>query len=119
MAEVGVARYVLGLVSMFSGELADARIHLQKALDTYDKERDRKVIEEFGFGNGSNASGALAVASWLQGDLQRARQLIEEAVWLGNEDGHLPTALNALSYKMIIESLAMTWRASSAMRRRY
>ena len=104
MAEVGVARYVLGLVSMFSGELADARSHLQKALDTYDKERDRKVMEEFGFGNGSNASGALAVACWLQGDLQRARQLIEEAVWLGNEDGHLPTALNALAYKTHIES---------------
>jgi tetratricopeptide (TPR) repeat protein len=104
MAEVGVARYVLGLASMFSGELADARSHLQKALDTYDKERDRKVMEEFGFGNGSNASGALAVACWLQGDLQRARQLIEEAVWLGNEGGHLPTALNALTYKTIIES---------------
>ena len=105
MAEVGVARYVLGLVSIFFGELAEARSHLQMALDTYDKERDRKVREEFGQGIGSNASGALALASWLMGDLQRARQLIEEAVWLGREVGHLPSALNALAFKTIIESL--------------
>ena len=52
-----------------------------------------------------SARAHLAIASWLLGDLQRTRQLIKEAIDLGRESGHVPSAVFALYYKMIIEGL--------------
>ena len=50
------------------------------------------------------ARAHLAHASWLLGDLQRARQLIEEATRLGRELDHLPSILGALHLKLVIKS---------------
>ena len=47
----------------------------------------------------------LALASWLAGDLQRASQLIEEAMGLGGNLGHLPDVIHALWYKVYIQCL--------------
>ncbi len=47
----------------------------------------------------------LALASWLGGDLQRASQLIEEAMVLGGHLGHLPDVIHALWYKVHIRCL--------------
>ena len=48
---------------------------------------------------------SLAFVSWHLGDLHRARQLIEEAIGLGNELSHLPSTAFALNYKILIEGL--------------
>ena len=45
----------------------------------------------------------LAYASCLSGDLQRARRLSEEAICLARELAHLPSTMNALVYKGLVE----------------
>jgi hypothetical protein len=104
IAEAGVARRVLGLASLYLGELAGARSQLELALGSYDAERDKERREKFGSDTSVAARALLAYASWLSGDLQRARRLIEEAIGLGGGLGHLPSALGALHLKVVLES---------------
>jgi tetratricopeptide (TPR) repeat protein len=104
IAEVGVAHRLIGLCCTLHGELAAARTHLELALNSYDRDRDCEVREKFGQDTGVASRAFLALASWHLGDLRRARQLIDEAIRLGHELGHLPSAGTALLYKMIIET---------------
>ena len=104
-ADTGVAHRVLGLACTFQGDLAEARRHLELALEGYVRERDGEVREKFGQDTGVAARIFLAHVLWLSADLQRSRQLIEEATRLGNELGHLPSTLNTLGYKTFIESI--------------
>ena len=90
---------------MFSGDLVEARRHLEAALRTYDRERDSEVKERFALDTGVAARVYLALASWLAGDLRRASQLIEEAMGLGGDLGHLPDVIHALWYKVYIQCL--------------
>ena len=104
-ADTGVAHRVLGLACTFQGDLAEARRHLELALEGYVRERDGEVREKFGQDTGVAARIFLAHVLWLSADLQRSRQLIEEATRLGNELGHLPSTLNTLGYKTFIEGI--------------
>jgi tetratricopeptide (TPR) repeat protein len=105
VAEAGVAHRLVGLACTLLGDLAEARSQLELALSSYVRERDSGVREKFAHDTGVASRAFLALASWLLGDLQRARQLIEEAIGLGRELGHLPSAVHALWYKVYIESL--------------
>jgi predicted ATPase len=104
-AEAGVGRRIVGLASTFLGDLASARGNLEAALNTYDRERDSGVREKFALDTGIAARVYLGLASWLAGDLQRANQLIEEAMSLGSDSGHLPDVIHALWYKVYIQCL--------------
>jgi predicted ATPase len=104
IAEVGVAHRLLGLANAFLGDLAGARSQLELALDSYDRERDGGVREKFGQDTRVISQAYLAYASWLLGDLHRARRLIEEAIGFGRELGHLPSTAFALVQEMAIES---------------
>ena len=105
LSEAGVGHRIVGLTSMFSGDLVEARKHLETALRTDDRERDSEVRERFALDTGVAARVFLALASWLGGDLQRASQLIEEAMVLGGHLGHLPDVIHALWYKVHIRCL--------------
>ena len=104
-AEAGVGHRIVGLASTFLGDLASARDNLEAALNTYDRERDSGVREKFALDTGIAARAYLGLASWLAGDLQRANELIEEAVRLGSDSGHLPDLIHALWYKVYIRCL--------------
>ena len=104
-AEAGVGHRIVGLASTFLGDLASARDNLEAALNTYDRERDSGVREKFALDTGIAARAYLGLASWLAGDLQRANQLIEEALSLGSDSGHLPDVIHALWYKVYIQCL--------------
>ena len=75
LSEAGVGHRIVGLTSMFSGDLVEARKHLETALRTYDRERDSEVRERFALDTGVAARVFLALASWLGGDLQRASRV--------------------------------------------
>ena len=105
LSEAGVGHRIVGLTSMFSGDLVEARRHLEVALSTYDRERDSEVRERFALDTGVAARVFLALASWLGGDLQRPSQLIEEAMRLGGDLGHLSDVIHALWYKVYIQCL--------------
>ena len=105
LSEAGVGHRIVGLTSMFSGDLVEARRHLETALRTYDRERDSEVRERFALDTGVAARVFIALVSWLGGDLQRASQLIEEAMVLGGDLGHLPDVIHALWYRVHIQCL--------------
>ena len=104
-AETGVGHRMVGLSSTFLGDLVKARSHLEAALNTYDRERDSEVREKFAHDTGVAVAAFLALESWLTGDLERARQSIEEAMSLGSDLGHLPSVIHALWYKVYIQCL--------------
>jgi predicted ATPase len=102
-AEIGVAHRAVGWSCLYLGNLAEARRQLELALNSYDRDRDTEVRGKFGLDAGVVVTAFLAFASWHLGDLQRARQLIEAAIRLGNELGHIPSTATVLAVKMIFE----------------
>jgi predicted ATPase len=105
LAEAGVGNRIIGLTSVFLGDLIEARRRLEAALKDYDRERDRDVPDKFALDTGIAARVYLALGLWLAGDLERARQSIEEAMRLGHDAGHLPDVVHALWYKVYIQCL--------------
>jgi predicted ATPase len=103
VAKIGVAHRMLGLTYAYLGNLAGAQSQLELALNTHDHGRDSEVREKFGFDSGVATRANLAYASCLSGDLSRARRLIEEAMRLARELAHLPSTMNALVYKGLVE----------------
>ena len=102
-AEIGVAHRAVGWSCLYLGNLAEARRQLELALNSYDREHDTEVRGKFGHDGGVVVRAFLAFALWLVGDVQRARQLIEAAIRLGNELDHFQHTATALAVKMIFE----------------
>ena len=76
--EAGVARRVLGFVSLQLGDLQEARKILERALGDYTYERDRDTLFRFGNDTQVSATNFLALTEWHLGEFERARRLIDE-----------------------------------------
>jgi predicted ATPase len=94
MTEATVARRCVGLARLFQGDLIGAEAIFAEALRTYDPERDRDARFRFGPDTGAGAAIYLALASWVLGDVKRARALSEQASACADETGHAPTRAN-------------------------
>jgi tetratricopeptide (TPR) repeat protein len=103
--EAAVARRVSGLTCLLQGNFTDARAHIEEALRVCDPGWDRDVKFRFGQDIGAAATGFLAHATWVLGEVGRARALIEEAAARAVETGHVPTLANAYTYKIVFEAL--------------
>jgi predicted ATPase len=103
--ETGVGHRLLRLTCTNCGHLAEARKQLELAIEGYVRERDGEASQRFALDTGIAARIYLALASWLVADFQRATQLIEEALGLGGDTGHLPDVIHALWYKTYISCL--------------
>jgi predicted ATPase len=99
MTEACVARRFVGFVRLCQGDFIDARTNLAGALRTYDPERDRDAKFRFGADTGATVPSYLAQASWVMGDVERARALTDEALARADETAHAPT--RAVVYGMI------------------
>jgi tetratricopeptide (TPR) repeat protein len=100
-AEVGAARRMLGLVCLYEGDLRVARTLLEQALSEYVPQWDG----EAGFPAGDvGAAAHLALAEWHLGDVERARQHIQQAVQRADETAHVAAIATALFFKTILES---------------
>jgi class 3 adenylate cyclase/predicted ATPase len=94
-AETAVARRSLGFAHLVQGDLTGAEANLAEALGRYLPERDGDSRFRFGADIGASAAGHLALASWMMGDLERARALGEEALARADETAHAPTRVTA------------------------
>ena len=103
--EVGVASRGLAIISYNLGEFAQARIHCERALAACDPERDREARERFSEDTRSMAMSWLAVTMWQLGEVQRARELVDEANRRAAELGHAPSMAHPLQAKFILEFL--------------
>ena len=90
VVEAGVARRGLALACYQAGDFLEARIHCERALEACDAERDRETQERFHDATGPIVMSVLAVTMWQLGEVDRARELIEQANRRGSELGHGP-----------------------------
>ena len=102
--EAGVARRVLGFVSLQLGDLQEARKILERALGDYTYERDRDTVFRFGNDTQVSATNFLALTEWHLGEFERARRLIDELTRRANELGHVASVASALFFRTAIES---------------
>ena len=103
MTEAAAARRSLGLACLFQGELAAGRAHFEQALRVFDPERDREAKFRFGPDAGVSAAVYLALANWLLGEAEPARNLIEEAIARAVESAHAPTLANAYYFRALFD----------------
>ena len=86
--EAGVARRVLGFVSLLLGDLQEARKALERALSDYAHDRDRETLFRFGNDTRVSATNFLAVTEWHLGEFEHARRLIDELARHASELSH-------------------------------
>jgi predicted ATPase len=101
--EAGVARRVLGLTCVMQGELVLARDHLERAVRDYVADRDRESRFRFGWDTGILAAMLLAWPVWFQGEVERARQLSEQAIRDAIDSGHPATLVHARWMELVLE----------------
>jgi predicted ATPase len=102
--EAGVARRGLGVTCLYQGDLAKARTILERTLADYVPGRDAQARLRFGMDTGVVTTAHLALAMWHLGEVERARQLAEEAVHIAAEFGHAPTSATAYLCVMFLEA---------------
>jgi predicted ATPase len=102
--EAGVARRLLGATCLLQGDLAEARIHLERTVADHAPDRDGEARFRFGIDTRAGALAYLALTSWHLGEVERARLSIEQAIRLGAELGHPTTLAHAHYYKAIVEA---------------
>ena len=105
LMEVAVAYRCVGLTCLFQGEFVTARFHLEEALKGSDPERDHEARVLFGIDPTSTAAGFLACASWILGEVDVSRRLIEEALGRATQAGHTPSLVNVRFYQAMFEIL--------------
>jgi class 3 adenylate cyclase/predicted ATPase/ABC-type transport system involved in cytochrome c biogenesis ATPase subunit len=94
----GRALHVFGVTCWFEGDYASARMHLQQALTAYDSERDQHPAPRFVFNNRVVARAWLAMILWPIGEVDEAARLLDSAVTLARQSGHLATMAWAHAY---------------------
>jgi predicted ATPase len=90
--------HIFGVTCWFQGDYARARTHLGQALAAYDHERDYHLAPRFVFDDRVVATGWLAVVLWPLGEVDQAARLLDSALSLARQSGHLPTIAWALAY---------------------
>ena len=115
--EAGVARRVLGFVSLLLGDLQASRKALKRALRDYVGERDREALFRFGNDTQVSATNFLSLTEWHLGDVKRARELSDEANRRAAELGHAASIASTLFFKTALESRRGDIPATRAVRR--
>ena len=105
VVEAGVARRGLALACYQAGDFLEARIHCERALEACDPEHDRETQERFHDATGPVVMSVLAVTMWQLGEVDRARELIDQANRRASELGHAPSMAHPLLWKSHLEIL--------------
>ena len=79
MVEAGVARRGLALACYQAGDFLAARTHCERALEACEPEHERETQERFHDATGPIVMSVLAVTTWQLGEVDRARELIDQA----------------------------------------
>jgi predicted ATPase len=96
---------MFGTTCWFAGDYEGARAHIERAIATYDYERDRHLAPDLGYDIGVNAMANLGLVLWPLGKVDRAARVVEEAVTLAVRGGHPPTVALAHGYACLLGTL--------------
>jgi len=105
VTEAGVARRGLAVICYYLGDLAEARTHCERALDSCYPHHEDEARERYGEYTGTNATAILAATNWQLGEVERARELIDIANRRAAERGHPPSMAIPLIIKCQLEIL--------------
>ena len=105
VTEAGVARRGLAVICYYLGDLAEARTHCERALDSCHPHHEDEARERYGEYTGTNATAILAATNWQLGEVERARELIDIANRRAAERGHPPSMAIPLIIKCQLEIL--------------
>jgi predicted ATPase len=96
---------MVGTTRWYAGDYAGARTHVERAVATYDYQRDRHLASDLGYDIGVIAMVNLALVLWPMGEVDRAAHVVEEAVSLAVCSEHPPTAALAHWYACLLAAL--------------
>jgi tetratricopeptide (TPR) repeat protein len=99
LVEVGVPRRGLAQACYLSGQFPEARTHCERALAVCDPEREKETRDRFTDDTGPIAISLLAMTMWQLGDVEQARELIDEANRRAKALGHAPSMAHPLNWK--------------------
>ena len=105
VAEAGVARRGLAVACYLSGDFLEARIHCERALAACDPEREKETRERFTDDTGPVVMSVLAMTMWQLGEVERARELIDEVNQRARDLGHAPSMAHPLNWTSRLEIL--------------
>ena len=103
MMEASVAHRNLGMVCLYKGDFVAAQANFMQALTLYDPVRDSEAKFRFGTDCGAGATAYLALTKWHLGEVEGARELIEESVTRAVASAHAPTLALIHSQKGMFE----------------
>ncbi|MDE2374685.1 MAG: hypothetical protein KGL96_10690, partial [Hyphomicrobiales bacterium] len=103
--EAGVAARINAITCWMVGDAAIAREHLEKDLSLYRPERDRDLAHRFAQDQGVATKIYLSLVVWVLGEPDRARGVINEALVLASETGHVPTIVYANFHAAVLEMI--------------
>ena len=105
VAEAAVASRILGVACLYQGEFTKAQAHLEEALRIYDPKADLDATVHFAQDHRAATAAFLALATWVLGEVGRARELIDGAIARAVEAAHPPTLANIPALKALLEIL--------------
>jgi tetratricopeptide (TPR) repeat protein len=105
IVEAGVARRGLALACYQAGDFIEARTHCERALEACNPENERETQERFQGATGPWVTAVLAVTMWQLGEVDRARELIEQANQRASDLGYAASMAHPLLWKVNLEIL--------------
>ena len=105
VVEAGVARRGLALACYQAGDFLEARIHCERALEACELEHERETQERFHDATGPIVMSVLAVTMWQLGEVERAREMIDQATQRARDLGYGPSMTHPLLWRSHLEIL--------------
>jgi tetratricopeptide (TPR) repeat protein len=96
------ARRMRGFLKFLAGDLAGARVDLERALADYDERRDEGLRTLFALDLRSNALMHLGYLAWHLGDFEEAKRLTDEAIARAKELAQPGSYVVALFNRLLI-----------------
>ena len=93
-----IGHRLMGLSLLHTGDIADGRAHLDRAITLYDPAEHRPLATRFGQDVGAATLSWKSLASWLLGYPQAALADAEHALKIAREIGHSATLMYVLNF---------------------
>jgi len=106
---------LMGLSLLHTGEIADGRAHLDRAITLYDPAEHRPLATRFGQDIGAATLSWKSLAFWLLGYPQAALADSEHALKVAREIGHSATLMYVLNFSAWTHILCGNYAAANAL----